>query len=133
MKKLLFTLLLTFVSVISFSQTYHTATKTEMYVFNRNLEKWELYDVNLNVDIVVVLEENFVTIQANSPTMYRILQGSAKNISQKDFKGYRYEAIDLKKDIKCYIDIIETDNDSNYIISIFKLNDYILRYYMKSE
>jgi len=130
MKKILFTLLLTFVSLISFSQNNYTSTRTEMYLYNKNTQEWDLYDKNIDTDITVVLEDEFLTIQAKSPTMYKIFKGTAKKITQKLYSGYRYESRDLKTNDLCYIDVFELINGLGYVISVIKNNEYNLRYYI---
>lgn len=133
MKKFFF---LTFLSIFTFlcgnSQSYYSSNITELYTYNLNSEKWELYQKNSDVNITVVLEEEFITFQAKTPTMYKIFKSTAKDISGTKFQGFRYEAIDLRKNKKCSIDIVKYD-DTNYLISIIsEYSEYNLRYYIKT-
>lgn len=133
MKKLVLSCILLVFSILSvYSQSYYSANVTELYTYDVESEKWVLYQKNSDVNIGVVLEEEFLTFQAKTPTMYKIVKSSAKNISSTKFQGYRYEGIDLKKSARCSIDVVKID-ENNYIISIISGNyDYNLRYYIKT-
>jgi hypothetical protein len=133
MKKLILSLILVISSVLSLSaQSYYTSTKTEMYTYDNETEKWVLYQKNSDVNIVVVLEEEFVTFQAKTPTMFKIYKSTGKEISGEKFTGYRYDAVDLRKNTKCSIDVIKF-SESSYMISIISGGyEYNLRYYIKT-
>ena len=132
MKKTFFTLILALVSIFAQSQTYYQATKTELYTYNETSKDWELYQKMSDVKINVVVEEEFVSFQAKTPSFYRIYTGSKEEIKAKTFKGYRYNALDLKTNQNCYIDICKF-GDTNFMISIVKSGELNLRYYLTIE
>lgn len=132
MKKVFFLLLLTLSSILSYSQSYYFATKTELYTYDSKEEEWVLYQKNSDVNITIVLEDEFLSIQANSPTMYKLQKGRGKEITGKTYTGFRYDALDLKKNDVCSIDIVRFD-DTNFMISVVKSGDYNLRYYLRTK
>lgn len=132
MKKIILFISLIFCGIVSNAQSYYVATKTELYTYNFNTEEWELRQNNPDVNIIVVMEEEFLTIEANSPTMYKIFKDTGKDIGTKSFTGYRYKSIDLKKNDICSMDVVKF-GDSSYMISIIKGTDYNLRYYIKTK
>lgn len=129
MKKFILTLTLALISLFSFSQTYYVASLTEMYTYNSKTEGWDLYQKNNDVSINVVLEEEFVSFQAKTPTFFRIYKNTGEDISTKSFSGMRYKGYDLKRDNSVYIDICKF-SESSYLISIIKAGDYNLRYFI---
>jgi hypothetical protein len=134
MKKLIlfFGFLLTIITSVT-AQSYYVATQSELYKYNTQSSKWELYQKNSDVNITVVIEDEFVHIQAKTPTVFKIYKSTAVDISGKTFEGFRYDAFDLKKDIKCTIDILKL-NDGEYMISVISINrEYNLRYYIKTK
>lgn len=130
MKKIFLSLLLLFFVTLTNAQSYYVATTTELHTFNYENEEWELSQKNSNTTITVVLEEEFLSIHANSPTMYKLYKSSGKSISGKDFEGYRYDALDFKKNEICKIDVIKF-SEFSYLISVVKGREYNLRYYIK--
>lgn len=134
MKKLILFLGFILVSIVSVTaQSYYVATKTEMYMYDSQTSKWELYQKNSDVNITVVLEEEFVHFQAKTPTIFKIYKSSAADISGKTFEGFRYDALDLKKNINCTIDILKL-NEQEYMISVISNSrEYNLRYYIKTK
>jgi len=132
MKKIIIFLSLLFCAMFGYSQSYYVAIRTELYTYNFNSEEWELRQNNPDVNIIVVMEEEFITIEANSPTMYKIFKDTGKDIEGKTFSGYRYKSIDLKKNDICSMDVVKF-GDSSYMISIIKGTEYNLRYYIKTK
>lgn len=131
MKKIILILLTVLLStLITNAQSYYKATITEMYTYDYQSQKWTLYQKNSDVNITVVLEDDFISIQANKPTMYRVYKNTGTNISGESFQGFRYEALDLRENTPCSIDVIKF-TDANYLISIIRNdNVYNLRYYI---
>lgn len=131
MKKTILSLTIALLSVLTLNaQSYYKATVTEMYTYNAKTEKWVLYQKNSDVNITVVLEDEFISIQANKPTMYRIYKNTSKEIDGESFTGYRYDAINLRENTRCVIDLIKLD-ESSYMISVISGNlEYNLRYYI---
>lgn len=132
MKKILFLLLLAFTVTVTNAQNYYKSTTSELYLRNSKTNDWDLYQKNSDVNITVVIEDSFLTIEANSPTMYKLFRNTAKKIYGKTYEGNSYDAIDLKKNTTCTIDVI-IFNDGGYLLSIFQDGDYNLRYYLKSN
>jgi hypothetical protein len=132
MKKIVLFLSLLFCGIVGYSQSYYLATKSELYTYNSNNEEWELYQKNSDVNITIVLEDEFLSVQANSPSMYRIYKGRGKEISGKLYTGFRYDALNFKKNELCTVDIVKFD-ETNYLISIVKTGEYNLRYYIKTK
>jgi hypothetical protein len=132
MKKVILSLMLVLFSVLTINaQSYYKATTTEMYTYNYQTQKWSLYQKNSDVNITVVLEDDFVSFHANKPTMYRMFKNTAKDISGDTFVGYRYDGIDLRENTKCSIDVIKF-SETDYLISVTPLTlEYSLRYYIK--
>lgn len=136
MKKFFSLFILSLFSLIGYTQTseeaYYKATTTELYTKNEYTDKWELYQKNGTTNITVVVEENFLSIQAKKPTIYKIYRTNIKDINTDKLEGARYEAKDLKSEQYCTIDIMKLKNSSYYLISIIngKIN---LRYYVEVE
>lgn len=135
MKKTLITLLLFFILFAGYSQSgeaYYKAITTEMYTKNEYTDNWELYQKNGNTNITIVVEENFLSIQAQKPTIYRIFRGEIKEINTDKLVGSRYNAKDLKTDEYCTIDILKMKSSNFYLISVIsgRIN---LRYYVEVE
>ena len=55
-----------------------------------------------------------------------------KKIRNFQARIFRYDAVDLKKNDICSIDIIRFD-DTNFMISVVKSQDYNLRYYLQAK
>lgn len=134
MKKLILIIGFLLFSVFSVTaQSYYVATKTEMYMYNSQTSQWELYQKNSDVSITVVLEDEFVHFQAKTPTVFKLYKSTAVDISGKTFEGFRYDALDLKKNINCTIDILKL-NSQEYMISVISNSrEYNLRYYIKTK
>lgn len=134
MKHLITTLMLVFVTSIISAQSLFRAYVTEMYTYNKEKEDWDLYQKNSDVQIDIVVEDKFLSIQAKSPTMYKVYESTKQELNLKSFTGYRYEARDLKEDVMIKIDILKDKNSDWGMISIIhKENGYNLRYFVKSN
>lgn len=132
MKKLLLTLTLGLMTLLVTAQTYYLATLTELYTYNDKNKEWELYQKMSDVKINVVVEDEFVSFQAKTPTFYKIYNDTKEDIGGESFQGYRYKGLDLKTNEKCYIDICRFKS-SSYMISVVKPLNYNLRYYLTIE
>ncbi len=132
MKHLLIILSLCFSLNSAFTQTYYKASVTEMFVYSDKTEQWELYKKNSDVDIIIILEDQFVSIQANSPTMFKIYESTKQSLNTEKLQGYRYEARDLKKDVMVKVDVLKSKNDSGVaLLSVVNQEEgYNLRYYL---
>jgi len=131
MKKLAILFFLGFISLSSFAQTFYKATITEMYMYDRNKEEWTLYQKNSDVNITVVIEDEFISLQAKTPTMYKIYLNSKEPMNTKSLKGYRYLAKDLKEEKMVKIDVVVSEEAEMAIVSIINHNEgYNLRFYL---
>lgn len=135
MKKTLLTIILSLILLISSAQTneaYYKAVSTELYVKNEYTNAWDIYQKNATTNITVVIEENFVSIQAQKPTIYRIYKDEIQQINTDKLIGSRYTAKDLKTNEWCTIDVVRSKSEDNgfYLISIIvgKIN---LRYFVQ--
>ena len=131
MKRILFLLTLTLFTSVAFSQRVYRVYKTEMHTKNSSGD-WELYSKNSDTKIEMCIEDNFLTIWAKSPSVYKIYKEDSKDISGKTYKGTSYGGRDLKEDERCVIHILSM-GDGEYMISIFKLQGYNLRYFLRSS
>lgn len=135
MKKTLLTIILSLILLIGSGQSneaYYKAVATEMYVKNEYTNGWDLYQKNGTTNITVVIEENFVSIQAQKPTIYRIYKDEIQQINTDKLIGSRYTAKELKTNEWCTIDVVRSKSEENnfYLISIVvgKIN---LRYFVQ--
>lgn len=131
MKKFILTLFL-FVSSFALSaQTSYKATLTEMYTWDKNSEQWELYQKNSDVNITVVVEEGFISVQAKKPSMYKVYDNTKEPIDTKSLKGYRYTSKDLRDDELVKIDVLVHKETQGAIISVINYSKgYNLRYFL---
>lgn len=132
MKKFLISLSFIFLSFAGYSQNYFKAYRTEMYTYNEQTEEWDLYQKNSDMNITIVVEEEFLSVHAKSPSMYKIYGGSKEDISTKSLVGYRYKARDLRQEVGVVIDIVRSTENSISMISVInKTEKYNLRFYIK--
>jgi len=131
MKKTLLTLVIVLSTILTYSQSYYKAYATEMYVYDNKSKEWELYQKNSDTDIIIVVEDEFITFQAKSPSMYKIYADGKTEINNKSLKGYRYNGRELKTDDKMVIDIVrDLKNDVGMISIINYDKGYNLRFYI---
>jgi len=131
MKKLLLSLVLSLFCFISFSQDYYRAKNTEHYQWNSESEEWVLKTKYSDLDIVIVIEDEFLTIQAKSPSMYKIFAETKEDITTKKIVGYRFDARDLKRDTRVKIDIVRLTEGTTSMISIINsVEGYNLRFFI---
>ncbi len=134
MKKPL-TILLLFISTSVFSQEKtlkFKAISTQLFYKNETSDKWELYQKNGTTDIDIVLEKNILTVYAESPAMYKLDGKSVVDLNVKSFNGLSYLAVELKKDLKCRVDILKHKESEFWILSIF-YSDINLRYTLEEN
>jgi hypothetical protein len=119
MKKfiLLFFLSVGFISLKG-QETYYKALITELYTYNEKTKNWDLHTKNSNSDIRIVLEDEFITFQAKSPSMYKIYTTTKKTLETKSMKGLTYDAKDLKHDEMVTLDILREKDGDVAMISI---------------
>lgn len=130
MKKLILSTLALFICLFSFAQDIYKAYATEFYTYDKVSKEWTLYEKNSDVNIRIVVEESFVTIQAKSPSMYKINQSSKEDINTENFFGYRYLAKDLKEDIYVTIDIIRYKYEKAMISIMNTTQGYQIVFYI---
>ena len=131
MKHLLITLVFALSSLLGLTQSYYKATVTEMYTYNKSTEEWELYQKNSDVNITVVIEDEFISFQAKTPSMYKIYPDSKESLTTKTLKGYRYLGKDLREDKMVKIDVLISNDSPVAIISIINSNQgFNLRFFL---
>lgn len=131
MKSIFVSLVFLFLSTFLNAQTIYRAAITEMYTWNTNLGEWQLYSKNSDVKIEVCVEDEFLTIFAHSPTMYKIYKNTKEPISFSKYSGHRYTAKDLKTDLLVTLDIAGSPDDKVALLSIVnKSEQYNLRYFL---
>lgn len=111
---------------------YYKAVVAELYSKDINGD-WELLRKNIDLDIPIIVEDEFINIQADRPTMYKLYRGenSKQSINTQLIVGTRYRAFDLKDNVMCFVDVVKIRNvDDFYMISIV-FDSYNLRYYIK--
>ena len=118
MKSLILAVVLSLSSLFVNAQNYYKATLAELYTYNGKEDSWDLYQKNSDVNIVIVVEEEFINIQAQSPSFYKILLSTKEPINSKSFVGSRYVAKDLKKETYLKIDILNHLTSDVIVISI---------------
>lgn len=103
-----------------------------MYTFNNVSKEWDLYQKNSDTDITIVIEDEFLSIQGKSPSMYKIYTESKEDISNKNMVGARYKARDLKHDSQVAIDIVKISSSNTAMISVVNYTEgYNLRFFVK--
>lgn len=131
MKTFLLSILLTLSSFLVYGQNYYKATLTELYTYNSKQDTWDLYQKNSDVNITVVVEDEFINIQAQSPGFYKILLDTKQPINSNSFYGYKYVLKDLKKDNYLKIDILSHKTSEIIVLSIFDNESGVnLRYFL---
>jgi hypothetical protein len=123
MKNLLLTLFLGLISLVGNTQSYYKATITELYTYNKSTEEWDLYQKNSDVNITVVVEDEFVSFQAKTPSMYKIYTNTKEALNTKSLSGWRYLGKDLKSDKMVKIDILISNDSPVALISIVNVSD----------
>lgn len=130
--KFLLTLILTACVSFAFGQKMYNAVTTELYKKDYSTGKYELVDKNKNTNITIVSEGYTLTIQALSPTMYKLSEYGSKEIDNQYFYGHTYKARDLKNNLNCDIDIVQHRTSKYLIISVW-FDDYNFRYMIEPK
>lgn len=132
MKKLLFTLTLCLGFIFGNAQeVYYKAVLTELYVFSETTQEWELTTRKSDVNIRIVVEDEFITFQAKSPSMYKIYTTTKKTLETKSMKGFRYDAKDLKNDDMVNLDVLrEVDGEIGMISVVNQKKGINLRFFI---
>lgn len=118
MKKFILSIALLLSSLFLSAQTFYKATLTELYTYNSYSKEWNLHTKNSDVNITIVVETDFITIQAKVPSMYKVFKENAEPFNTETLQGYRYIAKDLRRDQYVKIDILRSKIDNIGIISI---------------
>jgi len=132
MKKLLFTLTLCLGFIFGNSQeVYYKSVLTELYVFSEINQEWELTTRKTDVNIRIIVEDEFITFQAKSPSMYKIYTTTKKTLETKSMKGFRYDAKDLKNDDMVNLDVLrEVDGEIGMISIVNQKKGINLRFFI---
>ena len=134
MKKLIILLCFILSYFVSEAQeTTYKAVATELYVWDKVQKVWDLNTKNSNTSIFVVVEKDFITFQAKSPSMYRIYVDTKKPLDTKSMTGYRYDAKDLKNNILVKVDVLREIDGALVLVSIINdLEGFNLRFFLVS-
>lgn len=133
MKKLLTVLLLLIVTT-TYSQSKEMdfiAVSTEMYLKDSDGE-WYIYQKNGKTNITVKIEKDVLSIYAESPSMYRLDGKNTIDLNTKSFDGVSFYAKELKKELKCRVDVLRHKETGLWILSIF-YDDINLRYTLEQN
>jgi hypothetical protein len=134
MKKLFTTFAFVLFAMFSFSQSYYTAYKTEIYRWDEIEKVFKLTKKNIDINISIVIEKESVNIQAESPTMFYVAENSKTEISGKGYAGYRYKSLELKNSKECMFDIIYFKETDQVMIGILYQDEGVsLRYYVRKN
>ena len=134
MKKVILILFLGFISLVSNSQTVYRVNTAELYLLNNSTEEWVLDTKLSDLKVDITVEDEFLSIHAKSPSMYRIFTAAKEPLSTKSLRGYRYSGIDLKTNNNVKIDILRAIDSNVGIISIVNLEKKInFRYFIEIE
>lgn len=118
MKKHILLISLIFCVLLTSAQSYFKATFTELYFYDNYTKEWNLHTKNSDVNITIVVEEEFITIQAKTPSMYKVYLYDKEPFNTANLQGYRYRAKDLRRDEIVEIDILKQKNGDVGLISI---------------
>lgn len=131
MKKFILIVTLLLVSLISFSQTYFKAYQSEIWTWNESVREYELFKKHTNLNITIVVEDESINIQAESPTMFSIDPSTKETIVKTSLKIIRYQSIELKSRRSCFIDIVQFFETGEVMLSVNYTKDGVnLRYYI---
>jgi hypothetical protein len=133
MKKIITILLLSIVTT-TYSQSKDMnflAVATEMHLKNSK-DEWYLYQKNGKTNITVKIEKDVLSIYAESPSMYRLDGKNIVDIDTKSFVGVSFMAKELKKDLKCRVDMLKHKESDLWILAIF-YDDINLRYTLEEN
>jgi hypothetical protein len=134
MKKLILTIAIVLSTLISFGQSVYRVSTAELYLYNSVSEEWILDTKLSDLKIDITVEEEFLSIHAKSPSMYRIYTSTKEIVTTKSLKGHRYSAIDLKTNNDVKIDILKHLDSNVGIISIVDPNrKFNFRYFITIE
>jgi hypothetical protein len=138
MKKIIIVLVSVLFSLGLTAQEYYKAVLTELYTYNNDKDEWELYQKNSDVSINVVVEKEFISFQAKTPSFYKIYLETAEPVNTKTLKGYRYSARDLKSNSMVKIDVLagkqNTDSQGVGVISIInKEENFNFRFFIVTQ
>jgi hypothetical protein len=132
MKKIIFTLILSFISLFSFSQTVYRCHMAELYLWNTSTEEWKLDTKLSDLKIDVTVEDEFISFHAKTPTMYKVYINNKEPMTTKSLDGYRYIGRDLRTDDEVKIDVFKSKNSNIGVISIVNMKKgFNFRYFLE--
>ena len=118
MKNLFLTLIFSLITLFSKSQTVCRAFTAELYTLSSDRQEWLLDTKISDLKVDITLEDEFISIHAKSPTMYRIFNGSKETVDTKSLQGLRYKGVDLKTNESVTIDVLVGKDSNIGVISI---------------
>ena len=132
MKKIIFSLILSLISLLSFSQTVYRCSMAELYIWNTSTEEWKLDTKLSDLKIDVTVEDEFISFHAKTPTMYKVYINTKEPMTTKSLDGYRYIGRDLRTDDEVKVDVFKSKTSSIGVISIVNTKKgYNFRYFLE--
>ncbi len=115
--------------------TVYQAYNTSWYLWEDG--EWVQQTENKDVDISIVFYKNAINIQAKTPTLYKLKDGTKKSINESKIYGQSFEALECVNEYNATVSYIYfRDDDSTFLLSIlFKQDGRSLnfRYYCKID
>lgn len=133
MKKLLFSLIASLLCSVVFSQQTYVATSSELYEYKN--DEWKLITRNNEVNIPLHVMTRFIHVEAMDNGYFLLSKDEPIIINENLFKGFRYDAYDLRMEKKCVIDIVDSKKVIGLsIVSISYLENGInVRYFFENK
>jgi hypothetical protein len=99
------------ISLLVLAIVLYATTNAQYYAYKTALfvgvkKEFIKLDENEDVNIPIFINGNLVTIDAESPTTYRINEESKQKITEKYYSGIRYRATEMVNKTECLFDII---------------------------
>ena len=133
MKKLTLLLITALLCSTVLSQQTYVASSSELYEYKN--DEWKLITRNNDVSIPLHVMTRFIHIEARDNGYFLLSKDEPIVINEDLFKGFRYEAYDLRMEKKCVIDIVDSKKVTRLsIVSISYLEDAInIRYFFENK
>lgn len=113
--------------------TVYQAYNTSWYLWEDG--EWVQQTENKDVDISIVFYKNAINIQAKTPTLYKLKDGTKKSINESKIYGQSFEALECVNEYNATVSYIYfREDNSTFLLSIlFKQDGKSLnfRYYCK--
>jgi hypothetical protein len=134
MKKIFLLFFVALVALTSNAQSVYKASITELHFWDSKTEQWQLNTKQSDLDISITVEEEFISIFAKSPSMYRVFVATKEEISTKSLRGFKYAGLDLKTGKNVRIDVMKSIESNLGVISIINSSEgYNLRFFVMTD